>query len=224
MDHARLPCACAECPHEGHLRVQEGHRPEREGEHVRSEWAEVVVMLCSMVANFFQDSGTAKAKLNEAQVTEYGARGTIVVPAPTRWALNHFVVKCILENKRRCRHVCALKAGPRGLAVMPCSLQSSSQTLLRTPGSVSAMHSSRSISGRRSLCGALSAILRCHSPDRSRLANDVTSLANAAEPEGTRFCFHRKAQRRKWHHRQAAGVLHVSKVVSPKERLCAKFT
>ena len=57
-------------------------------------------MLCSMVANFFQDSGTAKAKLNEAQVTEYGARGTIVVPAPTRWASNHFVVKCILENMK----------------------------------------------------------------------------------------------------------------------------
>ena len=64
------------------------------------QWAETVVMLCSKVANFFQDSGTAKAKLNEEQVTEYGARGTIVVPAPTRWASNFLVVKCILENRK----------------------------------------------------------------------------------------------------------------------------
>ena len=52
------------------------------------------------MANFFQDSGTAKANLNEAQVSEYGARGTIVVRAPTRWASNFFVVKCILENRK----------------------------------------------------------------------------------------------------------------------------
>ena len=62
-------------------------------------WVEQTLHMCNVIANFFNDSGPAKAQLAHTQTEVYGAKRQITVDIPTRFGSNFFVVETIFNSK-----------------------------------------------------------------------------------------------------------------------------